>query len=107
MPLFGLLALGLAQVGCAHPVMLEPSVVIHSRMGHGPVYAQERAPAPVWVMPPPRVIYAPQVYGPVYGWERHTDRRQEHRHDRRDWGHDRRHPSHDQGGRRPWGGGQR
>ena len=106
--LLGLLGLGLAQVGCAHPVTIEPSVVVHSRMGHAPVYAQIRVPGPVFVMPPPRVIHVPQVYGPFHGWERHTERRHGHRHDRRDWSHDRSrpHPS-DEGGRRPWGGGYR
>jgi hypothetical protein len=101
--LFSLLGLGFVQVGCAHPVVVEPSVVVSSRIGHFPVYAQVGVPAPVVVMPsprviyapppPPRVIYAPQVYGPVYGVGRGHDRR----HDRLHWGHDRRHPSHDEG----------
>ena len=38
--LLGLLGLGLAQVGCAHPVVVEPSVTVHSRIGHLPVYTQ-------------------------------------------------------------------
>lgn len=76
--LLGALALGLTQVGCAHPVAVEPSVVISSRMGHVPVYAQIGLPASVWVMPPPsvyyapppRVVYAPSWYAPVPGWGR-------------------------------------
>lgn len=70
----GALALGLTQAGCAHPVTVEPSVVISSRIGHAPVYTQIGIPAPVVVLPPPRVVYAPPprvVYvPPVYepGW---------------------------------------
>jgi len=105
--LMGSLMLGLAQVGCAHPVMVEPSVVVHSRMGHAPVYAQERVPVPVWVIPQPRVIYLPQVYGPVIGLERRNEQRNVHRHDRRDWGHDRRHSSNDERVRGPWSGARR
>ena len=59
MALLGLLALGFAQVGCAHPVVVEPSVSVHSRMGHFPVYAQVGVPGPVIYAPPPRVVYAP------------------------------------------------
>ena len=70
------LALGLTQVGCAHPVAVEPSVVISSRIGHAPVYAQIGIPAPVVVVPPPRVVYAPPprvfhappVYLPAPAW---------------------------------------
>jgi hypothetical protein len=89
--LFGLLGLGFVQVGCAHPVVIEPAVVVSSRMGHYPVYAEVGVPGPVIYAPPPppRVIYVPQVYGPVYGVG--------HGHDRRHWGHDRRHPSRDEG----------
>jgi len=72
------LVLGLTQVGCAHPVYVEPSVVVHSRLGHFPVHAQIGVPGQVIYAPPPRVIYAPpppprvvyvpRVYAPVYGW---------------------------------------
>ena len=70
------LALGLTQVGCAHPVAVQPSVVISSRIGHAPVYAQIGLPAPVVVVPPPRVVYvppprvfhAPPVYLPAPAW---------------------------------------
>lgn len=88
--LLGLLGLGLAQVGCAHPVVVEPSVSVHSRIGHFPVYAQVGVPGPVIYAPPPRVIYAPpppprvvyvpRVVTPGYGWG--------HGHERR-WGHER------------------
>lgn len=101
------LVLGLTQVGCAHPIVVEPSVVVHSRMGHAPVYAQERVPVSVWVMPQPRVIYVPQVYGPAHGWKGQGAQRHAHRHDGRDGGYDRRHPSLDERGRGTWGGGHR
>jgi hypothetical protein len=97
MALLGLLGLGLAQVGCAHPVVVQPSVSVHSRIGHLPVYTQVGVPGPVIYAPPPRVIYAPpppprvvyvpRVYAPVYGWG--------HGHDSRQRGHERRHNRHD------------
>lgn len=91
MALFGLLGLGFVQVGCAHPVVVEPSVVVSSRIGHFPVYAQVGIPGPVIYAPPPppRVVYVPRVVAPVYGWG--------HGHERR-WGHDRR--EGDRGARR-------
>ncbi|WP_108375569.1 hypothetical protein [Limnohabitans sp. T6-5] len=93
--LWGGLALGLAQVGCAHPVVMEPQVVVSSRMGYPPVYGRVHEPGPVAVMPqprpiymppPPRVVYAPPVYAPpVYrpgpGWAYGGNR------DERDWRH--------------------
>lgn len=106
--LLGLLGLGFMQVGCAHPVVVEPSVSVSSRIGHFPVYAQVGVPAPMVVMPqapvfyappPPRVIYAPPVYGPAYGWG--------YGHDRRSWGHDHRYSPHEGGGRGYGGWGQR
>eukprot|EP01030_Chromulinospumella_sphaerica_P004019 gene4019-3931_t len=45
--LWGGLALGLAQVGCAHPVVMEPQVVVSSRMGYPPVYGRVHVPGPV------------------------------------------------------------
>ncbi len=106
MALLGLLGLGFVQVGCAHPVVVEPSVAVQSRIGHFPVYAQVGVPGPVIYAPPPRVIYAPpppprviyapQVYGPAYGWGT--------RYERRHWDHDRRHHKHDERrGRGGWG----
>lgn len=95
------LVLGLIQVGCAHPVFVEPSVIVHSRIGQFPVHAQVGFPGPVIHAPPPRVIYAPpprviyappppprvvfvpRVYAPVHGWE--------HRHEGPPKGRDRRH----------------
>lgn len=107
MALVGMLGLGFAQVGCAHPVVMEPSVVFSSQIGQSPVYAQVGIPGPViYAPPPPRVIYAPpppprvvfvpRVVTPVYGWG--------HGHERR-WGHERRHPQPDPGGygRGGWG----
>jgi hypothetical protein len=63
--LLGLLGLGLMQGGCAHPVVVEPSVSVHSRIGHFPVYAQVGVPGPV-IYAPPRVVYAPPrvIYAP-------------------------------------------
>ena len=63
--LLGLLGLGLMQGGCAHPVFVEPSVSVHSRIGHVPVYTQVGVPGPVYYAPP-RVIYAPPrvIYAP-------------------------------------------
>ncbi len=97
--LLGLLGLGFMQVGCAHPVVVEPSVSVSSRIGHFPVYAQVGVPAPViyapapsviYAPPQPRVIYAPQIYGPVHGWR--------NGHGHRSWGHENRR-SHDEDGR--------
>lgn len=79
----GLLALGLAQVGCAHPVVMEPQVVISSRFGYPPVYAQ--VPGPVVVMPPP-VVYALPVYRTAPAWAYGGYR------DERDWRHRHGHP---------------
>ena len=115
--LLGMLGLGWVQVGCAHPVVIEPSVSVHSRIGHVPVYAQVGVPGSVHYAPPPRVIYAPPPrviyvppppprvvfvprahvpwgHPPVQIWGHGHDRghrRQERRHDRqeeRDRGHD-------------------
>ncbi|PIT77986.1 hypothetical protein [Limnohabitans sp. G3-2] len=95
--LMGSLLLGLTQVGCAHPVFVEPSVLVHSRLGHFPVHAQIGLPGPVIYAPPPRVIYAPpppprvvfvpRVQAPVHGWG--------HGHDGRQRGQERRHNRHD------------
>lgn len=65
--LLGLLGAAFAQTGCAHPVMVEPSVVIHSRIGHPQVYAHP-APSVVYypqVMVRPAPMYAPQMM-PIY-----------------------------------------
>jgi hypothetical protein len=56
--LLGLLGLALMQGGCAHPVFVEPSVSVHSRIGHAPVYGHVGVPGPVYYAPP-RVIHAP------------------------------------------------
>jgi hypothetical protein len=102
--LFGLLSFGLTQVGCAHPVFVEPSVVVHSRVGHFPVHAQIGLPGQVIYTPPPRVIYAPpppprvvyvpHVYAPVHGWR--------HGYDGHQRGYERRH--YRQGDGKPWRG---
>ena len=121
MALLGLLGLGFAQVGCAHPVVVEPSVSVHSRMGHFPVYAQVGVSGPVVYALPPRVIYAPpppprvvyvprvyapgayapRVYAPVHGWGHGYDGRQRGHEQRgqEQRGHERRHDRHDDGGR--------
>lgn len=73
MALLGLVSLGLTQVGCAHPVVVEPSVSVHSHIGRYPVYGQVGVPGPFYHAPPrviyvppppPRVIYVPQVHVP-------------------------------------------
>lgn len=73
--LLGSLALGLSQVGCAHPVVMEPSVSFSTQIGHASVYAQLGLPGAVFYgqpqvvyTPPPRVMYAPPVYMPAPGW---------------------------------------
>ena len=67
--------LALMQTACAHPVMVEPSVVVHGRIG-GPVYGSVYAgplygpppvvvaPQPMWMPPPPPVVMAPRVMPP-------------------------------------------
>ena len=103
--LLGSLALGLSQVGCAHPVVMEPSVSFSTQIGHAPVYAQVGLPGAVFYgqpqviytsPPPPRVIYAQPVYrsAPAWGYgvpyrhgwghDRHEGGRGERRDERRD-----------------------
>lgn len=103
--LLGLLGLGLAQVGCAHPLVVEPSVSVHSRIGHVPVYTQVGVPGSVYYAPPPRVIYAPPrvIYAPPppprvvfvprahVPWGHPPAQIWGHGHDRRHRGHERRH----------------
>jgi hypothetical protein len=76
--LLGLLGLGLMQGGCAHPVVVEPSVTVHSRIGHVPVYTQVGVPGPVYYAPPrviyvpappPRVVFVPRVHPPAQIWD--------------------------------------
>jgi hypothetical protein len=72
----GLAALALSQAGCAHPVVMEPSVVVQGRIG-GPVYGSVVlgptvygpppvvvGPPPLWLPPPPPVVMAPRVLSP-------------------------------------------
>jgi hypothetical protein len=67
MGLCTLLVMGFVQTGCAHEVFVEPSVVVHSRMGHMPshfpghfsVQAQVGIPGAVVFASPPQVIYVP------------------------------------------------
>jgi hypothetical protein len=82
--LLGWLGLGFVQAGCAHPVVVAPSVAVHSRIGHFPVHAQVGVPGVVMYAPaPPRVVYVPRVDVPVHGWrhrhDHHNDRRGGHR----------------------------
>ena len=92
--LLGLLGLGLVQAGCAHQVVVEPSVVVSSRMGQVPVTVQLGVPGVVvmppphvvYASPPPRVIYAPPVYTvPVY---RHPSEQRRRHWEDRDHGRD-------------------
>ena len=111
--LLGMLGLGLVQVGCAHPVVVEPSVSVHSRIGHFPVYSQVGVPGSVYYAPPPRVIYAPPppprvIYAPpppprvVYvprahvPWGHPPAQIWGHGHDRGQRGHERRHYREDE-----------
>lgn len=68
--LLGAWVLGLSQVGCAQPVVMEPSVVFSSSIGQAPVYAQIGLPGAVmygqpqvfYAPPPwPRVVYVPPL----------------------------------------------
>lgn len=104
--LLGSLMLGLTQVGCAHPIFMEPSVVVHSRLGHFPIQAQIGGPGQVLVAPPPRVIYlppppqviyVPQIYRQAPGWHHgHNGRPDRSDGGRRGRGDDRRsHGGHD------------
>ena len=60
--LLGACGLVLTQAACAHPVVVEPSVVVQARLG-GPVYGSIYAPlygaSPVMMAPPPPVWVAP------------------------------------------------
>lgn len=111
MALCACLGLGFVQTGCAHDVWVEPSVVVHSRMGHVPghfpghfsVQAQVGIPGAVVFAPapqvfyapapPPRVVYLPQVIAPVHVWGHDRHRRVQEERNR--WG-----PEHGRGGYR-------
>ena len=58
--LMGVCGLALMQAACAHPVMVEPSVVVQARLG-GPVYGSVYAPL---YGPPPVVVAPPPMWGP-------------------------------------------
>ena len=101
--LLGMLGLGLVQVGCAHPVVVEPSVSVHSRIGHFPVYSQVGMPGSVYYDPPPRVIYAPPPPPRVVvvprahvPWGHPPAQIWGHGHDRGQRGHERRHDREDE-----------
>ncbi len=87
--LLGVCGLALTQAACAHPVVVEPSVVVQARLG-GPVYGSIYAPlygapqvmiaqpAPVWVAPPPPVVmpygaWVPPGHRHRHGHERHRE----------------------------------
>ena len=70
--LLGACGLVLTQAACAHPVVVEPSVVVQARLG-GPVYGSVVtpvygsapvvvAPSPVWMAPRPPMP-TPMPYG--------------------------------------------
>ena len=109
--LIGMLGLGLVQGGCAHPVVVEPSVSVHSRIGHFPVYSQVRVPGSVYYgpprvihvppppprviyvpPPPPRVVYVPRAHPPAQIWDHGHNRwhrgqeRRQYREDERERG---------------------
>jgi hypothetical protein len=98
--LSGLVALGLAQTACAHPVWVEPSVVVHARVGgpvHGTVYGTVYGPAPVVVAPPaiwmpPSVVVPARVYmpapAPIYRYGHRSEHRghgHKHGHTQQHW----------------------
>ena len=57
----GVCGLALMQAACAYPVVAEPTVAVHARLG-GPVYGSVYAP----VYGPPPVVVAPQpMWGPA------------------------------------------
>ena len=69
----GVCALALTQAACAHPVVVEPSVVVQARLGgpvYGSIYAPLYGPPPVVVAPPPPVWLAPPptVVMPYGAW---------------------------------------
>ena len=73
--LLGLLGAAFAQTGCAHPVMVQPSVMIQPGVGYPHAYGSAYPGASVMVVPrvAPQVVYsapvyAPPVYRPVYGY---------------------------------------
>ncbi len=94
--LVGVVAIALTQAACAHPVMVEPSVVVHARLG-GPVYGSVVAPiyGPPAVVVAPRPVYvAPPMWGPPqvtvspWGWGPPTHRHHHRWHGQgRDHGH--------------------
>ncbi len=84
--LLGIGGLAMLQAACAHPVVVEPAVVVQARVGgpvHGSVYAGPvYAPPPVVVAPPawwfapPPVVVSPRHWGPPghrrhHGWHGH------------------------------------
>ena len=90
--LLGVCGLALTQAACAHPVVVEPSVAIHARLG-GPVYGSiyaplygsppvVMAPQPIWGAPPPAVVV------PSRGWMPHGHHHKWHGHG---WDHGRSH----------------
>lgn len=90
----GVCGLALMQAACAHPVMVEPSVVVQARLG-GPVYGSVYAPLygpppvvvapqPMWVGPPPLVV-SPRAWVPP--GHRHHHHRWHGQGLDRGWGH--------------------
>lgn len=93
-----LAACGLAmlQAACAHPVMGEPTVVVHARVGgpvHGAIYAPLYSPPPVVLAPQPLWVAPPPVFVQPRMWVPPGHR---HHHGRKGHGH---YPG---GGRRGW-----
>ena len=78
--LLGLFGAAFAQTGCAHPMLVQPSVMIQPQVGYPQVYGQQQVYPQVYgqpygaasmvVMPrmAPQVVYSPPVYRPVYGY---------------------------------------
>ena len=85
--LLGVCALALTQAACAHPVVVEPSVVVQARLG-GPVYGSiyaplygappVMAPPPVWVAPAPVIVPYGAWVPPGHRYRHGHGRHQEH-----------------------------
>jgi len=65
----GLVALAAVQTGCAHPVLVEPSVAIHAPGVHAVITPYPAWRPPVVVAPPPVVVAPPPVaWAPYPAW---------------------------------------
>ncbi len=83
--LLGVCALALTQAACAHPVVVEPSVVVQARLGgpvYGSIYAPVYGPPPVVVSPHPHIWMAPVMPSRAWGY---PEPRHHHKHHKHQW----------------------